>query len=535
MSDAETRFHETWLGMVQPIEGLVVSLPVLVDAQCMERQPPITQQKLLELVAPLAPLASAPAEAPAEAPAPAPAVALPEDLALYVHEGGQTIQPTLALRKLDLDPEAGSEGDDQPTAGPTDGPTDDSTPASRAGARYDALVWDIPAGLDLDKPETETGEWEYPPSAKVDRLLRHCRVPIGILTNRTEIRLIYAPHGESSGWITFRVSDMATVGGRPILDALIMLLSATRFFGVAEEHSLPALLTESRKRQANVTNELAAQLFEALQLLLAGFEAAAERDGRHLLDDALAQDDDHLYQGLLTVLLRLVFVLYAEDRSLLPVDHPIYARSMSALGLFDQLQEDHGAHPDSMARRFGAWSRLLALFRSIYLGVNHGDLTMPPRRGDLFDPHRYPFLEGWGPAGGAPITQAEDRAAVHVPTLDDLTVFRVLEKLLIFQGQRLSYRTLDVEQIGSVYEALMGYHVIRLPAPAVCLRPNRVWVTAEELRPLLRPGPGRPPGGPARRGASSHQLPLHPALPLRPHRQPYHRAPARHHGRLPAI
>jgi hypothetical protein len=34
MSDADRRFHETWLGMVQPIEGLVVSLPVLLDAQC---------------------------------------------------------------------------------------------------------------------------------------------------------------------------------------------------------------------------------------------------------------------------------------------------------------------------------------------------------------------------------------------------------------------------------------------------------------------------------------------------------------------
>ncbi|MDY0001368.1 MAG: N-6 DNA methylase, partial [Polyangia bacterium] len=526
MSTAEVYFHETWLGMVQPIEGLVVSLPVLVDAQCMERQPPATQQKLLELLVPLGGEAAAGtperlerpvcpdlADSPEEEVTLAvrdlgelldglleltPALfdagdALPEDLALYVHEGGQTLRPTLGLRKLDASATPPSE-----TNGVSDtGPTDDSTPASRAGARYDALIWDLPAGLDLDKPETQTGAWEYPPTAKLDRLLRHCRVPIGILTNRTEVRLLYAPHGESSGWLTFRVTDMATVGGRPILDAFIMLLSATRFFGVAEERSLPALLRESRKRQANVTSDLADQVFEALQILLAGFEAAAERDGRHLLDDALArdedglgaQDHDHLYQGLLTVLLRLVFTLYAEDRSLLPVDHPIYARGMSALGLYEQLQEDHGAFPDSMSRRFGAWSRLVALFRAIYLGVDHGDpsaggLSMPPRRGDLFNPQRFPFLEGWGPVGGAPITQAEDRAAVHVPTLDDLTVFGVLEKLLVFQGQRLSYRTLDVEQIGSVYEALMGYHVIRVPAPAVCLRPNRVWVTAEELLDL---------------------------------------------------
>jgi len=68
-------------------------------------------------------------------------------------------------------------------------------------------------------------------------------------------------------------------------------------------------------------------------------------------------------------------------------------------------------------------------------------------------------------------------------------VFRVLEKLLILHRQRLSYRALDVEQIGSVYEALMGYHVIRLDAEAVCLRPSRVWVTADEVleqQPAMR-------------------------------------------------
>jgi hypothetical protein len=45
MSDVEAKFHEAWLGMVQPIEGLVVSVPVLVDAQCMVRNPPSLQQQ----------------------------------------------------------------------------------------------------------------------------------------------------------------------------------------------------------------------------------------------------------------------------------------------------------------------------------------------------------------------------------------------------------------------------------------------------------------------------------------------------------
>ena len=519
MSDLERQFHETWLGMVQPIEGLVVSVPVLVDAQCIERQLPEVQSKLLGLCPVQATAGAGAADGQGPGGEGGRAIrdlgelfgellgltpdlfdvgdALPEDLSLYVPEGRQLLRPTMGLRKLDA--KGGSQGQDgHRDTGETGQPQPsvDATAASKAGERYVALVLDVAAaateglGLDLDKPETVTGSWDYPAAAKFDRLLRHCRVPIGILTNHEVVRLVYAPHGESSGHITFRIDDMATVGGRPILDAFVMLLSASRFFGVAEERALPALLAESRKRQANVTNELAEQVFDALQVLLRGFEAAAERDGRDILDDALAREGDHLYKGLLTVLLRLVFLLYAEDRGLLPTEQPLYAEHMSVLGLFQALQEDAGAHPDSMSRRFGAWGRLLAIFRAVFLGVEHGELRMPARRGTLFDPHRFPFLEGWGPAGSAPIVMAEDRAAVRVPTVDDETIFRVLEKLVLFEGQRLSYRTLDVEQIGSVYEALMGFHVLRLPSGAVCMRPNGVWLTAEELRevpPARRP------------------------------------------------
>ena len=263
-----------------------------------------------------------------------------------------------------------------------------------------------------------------------------------------------------------------------------MLLGAERFFGVAPQHQLPALLRDSRTRQANVTNELAEQMLDAIHVLLAGFVAAAQRDGSTLLDQSLQRDDDHVYQGLLTVLLRLVFALYAEDRALLPVDHPDYAQHLSVLGLFEQLQRDHGEWPDSMGRRFGAWARLVALFRAIFLGVQHGALVLPARRGELFDPHRFPFLEGWGPDGAAPLVDRDAMGRVRVPTVDDATVYTVLHRLLLFQGQRLSYRALDVEQIGAVYEALMGFHVVRLSGPALCLKGQkgaRVWVEASDV------------------------------------------------------
>ena len=104
---------------------------------------------------------------------------------------------------------------------------------------------------------------------------------------------------------------------------------------------------------------------------------------------------------------------------------------------------------------------------------------MPPRRGQLFNPEAFPFLEGWS-FGGAPV-EARARAAVQPPSIDDETVYRVLEKLIVLEGQRLSYQSLDVEQIGSVYEALMGFHVKRLTGAGVCLRPSKVWVSVDEV------------------------------------------------------
>jgi len=55
MSDVEIDFHKTWLGFVQPVEGLVFSIPVLVDAGCMERKPVALQQRLRELARPASP------------------------------------------------------------------------------------------------------------------------------------------------------------------------------------------------------------------------------------------------------------------------------------------------------------------------------------------------------------------------------------------------------------------------------------------------------------------------------------------------
>ncbi|WP_338867916.1 DNA methyltransferase [Myxococcus stipitatus] len=462
--DVERRYHQTWMGMAQPIEGLVVSIPVLEDAQCMQRLPASAQSRFVLLAG---------RESPCVTDVPRFlrevlgyteddfTTRFPEDLQLDIAEGQQTLKPTRGLLRRG-----------PPPAKP-EGLPDDSTPISRAAEGFALLTWELPAGLDLDKKEDTTGAWFYEPTAKFDRLLRAARVPIGLLFNGDSVRLVYAPHGETSGHITFRFTDLVTASGRPLFDAMVMLLHARRFFGVLPEHQLPALLEQSRRRQADVTDELADQVLEALGILLAGFETAAERDGSRALDEALSRGEEHVYGGLLSTLLRLVFILYAEDQGLLPVGQEPYRDDLSVKALHAQLVEDSSQYPDSMNRRFGAWPRLLALFRCIYLGASHDKLRMPARRGELFDPDTFPFL------GGAGSAEADTEA--RVPPIDDETVLQVLERLIFLKGQRLSFKSLDVEQIGSVYEGLMGFHVKRLSGAGICLKPSKVWVSADDV------------------------------------------------------
>lgn len=165
--------------------------------------------------------------------------------------------------------------------------------------------------------------------------------------------------------------------------------------------------------------------------------------------------------------MRLVFILYAEDRGLLPSSgearaREIYERNYSLRGLYGRLAEDASLHPDTMDERRGAWGQLVALFRLVHGG--YPDFVRR-RGGKLFDPAVYPFLEG----------SAEVGAPARVLPVSDGCVLRVLEGLMTLKSrggarERLSYRTLDVEQIGSVYETVMGFTVLPASGPALAVK-----------------------------------------------------------------
>ncbi|MFM7424530.1 MAG: Eco57I restriction-modification methylase domain-containing protein, partial [Elainella sp.] len=343
------------------------------------------------------------------------------------------------------------------------------------------LIQETRPGLpfDEDDPASATGQgWQASIQAKFERLLRETGVAAGLLVNGTELRLVYAPRGESSGHLTFPVQAMTEVAGRLILGALVLLLGADRLFNVPESQRLSKLLEESRSYQAEVSTQLSGQVLDALWELLWGFQAADAAASGKLLRDLAETDPQQIYGGLIATLMRLVFLLYAEDEGLMP-DDEVYQRHYAVSGLYEKLREDEGSYPDTMDQRYGAWATLLSLFRLVYDGGGPTEEYLPARHGQLFDPDEYPFLEGRPSA-----SQFKQSGKLAAPRISDGVVYRMLDKLLMLNGERLSYRALDVEQIGSVYEAIMGYEVEIAQGRAIAVRPNDVVVDVDKILAL---------------------------------------------------
>ena len=450
--DPTLRAHQEWLGYIQPV-GLVVSPAALVAAGCVpDRNVSAKQETLRGLLTgdPLrlldfpsftreflgwqeGDLAGAPGGPP-----------LPESLSVALPNEHDTLRPTWAV------------------------------PDPDAAGRFLLLVSVVPPGTDLDDAgaRSERGAhgdgWHASPEARLERLLRETGVPAGLLVSGDALRLVAAPKGESAGWLHFPLASLCEVAGRPLCSALLMLLSAERLFTLPTNERLPALLRESRKYQNLVSTRLAGQVLDALHELVRGFQAAHEASGGALLADVLDDDNgQEVYGGLLSTLLRLVFVLYAEDRGLVSSD-PVYVEHYSVGGLFAKLRDDAALYPDTMDQRFGAWPRLLTLFRLLHDGAAHGGLSIPARHGRLFSPDAYPFLEG-RPRGSRAVPGERLASA---PRVSDGVVHRVLENLLVLDGERISYRALDVEQIGSVYEAIMGFTLLVASGPVIAV-PSR--------------------------------------------------------------
>ncbi|MFZ4738799.1 MAG: Eco57I restriction-modification methylase domain-containing protein, partial [Bradymonadia bacterium] len=480
--------HQDWLGELAPV-GLLVSAPALDRAQVVvsraapglvERQGVLqsiweAQDRALTLEAWARVFASLLEWRPSDVVFTTdPEAHRLESLAVPLRAYQETLRPDFAVCQ-------GNPGSDSPwlILGAF------VEPPPGADQRVQDAVFDTEPE-DAPGAPRDTTRWQASPHARFERLLRENGVPVGLLCSPTAIRLVYAPKGEMSGYGTFHVRHVVEVPGRALLSALFALLNADRLFLEPRPRRLPALLELSRRYQNEVSTRLADQVLDALHELLRGFQAADAAVDGALLRTLSREEPAHIQGGLVTVLMRLVFLLYAEEQGFLPKD-AVFVRHYALGGLFDRLRADHDRFPDTMDQRYGAYAWLLTLFRLMHDGGGRNDaalrLHLPKRLGHLFDPDRWPFLEG-RPIGVLRESDAEARGVPDPPRVSDGCLYRVLDRLMMLEGERLSYRTLAVEQVGSVYEATMGFDLRRAEGPTLAVKPHHVYVDLNALLAL---------------------------------------------------
>lgn len=365
--------------------------------------------------------------------------ALPDSLAVYVAEHEVALHPDYAV---------------------VDAQSDD---------RSLLFVTVYPPDTDLSVP-VKTDRWAASPAERMVELCRAHDARLGLVTNGERWMLVDAPIG---GVTTYASWYARLWGQEPItLQAFVNLLGIRRFF-VDDSERLPALLDASLKLQDEVTDALGEQVRRAIEVLVQALDRADVDRNRELLADV---EPPELYEAALTVLMRIVFLLSAEERGLLLLDDEAYQACYAVSTLRMQLRAES---EEILERRQDAWSRLLAMFRAVYGGIEHEALKLPALGGSLFDPDRFPFLEG-----RAKGTTWKERPAAPLP-IDNRTVLLLLDAVQLFEGRALSYRALDAEQIGYVYEGLLERTVARARQVTLDLSATKnaktPWVTLREL------------------------------------------------------
>jgi hypothetical protein len=316
----------------------------------------------------------------------------------------------------------------------------------------------------LDRQSGRRGE-ETAPSTQMLRYLRRVedlttgRLRWGILTNGPKWRLYYG--GARSVSEQFFELDLAVVlavpghdGGlfalpekdrRHWLKVFALIFRRDAFIPTPPDPRTfhQRAIDEGRfyeERVAeNISNLVFGSIFPSLARAIATAEPAAPLQ--------------EVREAALILLYRLLFILYAEDRDLLPVRDERY----DDYSFREKVRGDIGSRKDrndtfsETAARY--WSVLDDLCRA--LNVGDRSVGLPPYNGGLFDPDRTPLL--------ARIRLGD---AVMAEVVDALSFERTAD------GRKyINYRNLSVQQLGSIYERLLEYEITRAET-GIAVRPN---------------------------------------------------------------
>jgi hypothetical protein len=332
------------------------------------------------------------------------------------------------------------------------------------------LVQVFPRSQSLTKP-VAASRWKTSPDTRMMQLLHDTGIRLGIVTNGDHWMLVNAPKNETTGYVSWYAN--LWLEEKDTLRAFRTLLGADRLFSVPENETIEALLDKSANDQQEVTDQLGYQVRKAVEVLIQALDKADQEHGRKLLGDV---NEKVLYESALTVMMRLVFLFCAEERELLLLGDDLYDKNYAVSTLREQLRVTADQFGEEiLGLRYDAWTRLLTTFRAVYAGAKHDRLKLPAYGGSLFNPDRFPFLEGRKSG-----TNWRNTQATPLP-VSNRTVLHLLEALQVLQtkigntteARKISFRALDIEQIGHVYEGLLDHTAKRATEPMLGLAGTR--------------------------------------------------------------
>jgi Eco57I restriction-modification methylase len=279
-------------------------------------------------------------------------------------------------------------------------------------------------------------------SAVTESIRRHASW--AILFNGTQVRIIDAWRPCARRFVEFDV-DLALDDERTFA-AFWTLLHASAFHTPVDGRPtrLHSLVERSDQHASGVSRSLRDGVLAASADVLGALLP-------HVTRTRIPPPLDAAFEQALTIVYRMLFLLFAEARGLVPIWHPVYRESYSLESLRSAAEG-----PSTVT---GLWEALRAIARLAHAGCRAGDLRVTPFNGRLFAPQR---------------TQLAERRG-----LDDEAARRAVLALSTRPApgregrERIAYRDLGVEQLGAVYETLLDYEPRLAPAPPAAPRPRR--------------------------------------------------------------
>jgi type I restriction-modification system DNA methylase subunit len=300
---------------------------------------------------------------------------------------------------------------------------------------------------------TGTDGWAATAIDRMEAMLRASGVTIGIVTDGRWWALVCA---QPKLMVASGIVDAQTWVEEPLTrNAFLTVIARQYIIGGDPKERLPKLFEESVAAAEEITEALGAQVRRAVELLIQAFDEVSTDHRSRGLPDPLPADPHETYSAAVTVMMRVVFLLFAEERGLLPQSE-LFLQGYGISGDLDALEHRTiGDGEESLDSTYLTWHRLLATSQALYRGASFENMRMPAYGGSLFEPDRHPFL-----------TASNENSTLALP-VSDRVMLHVLRSVQVAQlkggdARRISFRDIDVEQIGYIYEGLLGYTCTRV-------------------------------------------------------------------------